>query len=90
MSRPSISVPENEHKAAKREAARLRILLTELVRRSVREILPMDESMSRFAETRCAAHSRGRIACRPLDANRESAPSFRLVGDVFGPGIHSQ
>ncbi|MCL5942219.1 MAG: ribbon-helix-helix domain-containing protein [Actinobacteria bacterium] len=42
MIRTQISLTEEEYAAAKREAARLGISLAELVRRSLRTILPVD------------------------------------------------
>jgi hypothetical protein len=42
MIRTQISLPEAEYRAAKREAARLGISLAELLRRSLRSILPAD------------------------------------------------
>ncbi len=42
--RTQISLSENEYHAAKREAKRLGISLAELLRRSLRSILPIDES----------------------------------------------
>lgn len=44
MIRTQISLSEDEYKAAKREAARLGISLAELLRRSLRSLLPVDES----------------------------------------------
>ncbi len=44
MIRTQISLSEKEYEAAKREAARLGISLAELLRRSLREFLPVDES----------------------------------------------
>jgi hypothetical protein len=44
MIRTQISLSEEEYGAAKREARRLGISLAELLRRSLREILPIDES----------------------------------------------
>lgn len=44
MIRTQISLSENEYKAAKREAERLGISLAELLRRSLRTIIPTDES----------------------------------------------
>ena len=44
MIRTQISLSEQEYKAAKREAARLGISLAELLRRSLRTILPADAS----------------------------------------------
>jgi len=44
MIRTQISLSEPEYKAAKREAARLGISLAELLRRSLRTILPVDSS----------------------------------------------
>jgi hypothetical protein len=43
MIRTQISLSEKEYEAAKREAARLGISLAELLRRSLREILPVDD-----------------------------------------------
>lgn len=42
MIRTQISLSEEEYTAAKQEAARLGISLAELLRRSLREILPVD------------------------------------------------
>jgi hypothetical protein len=44
MIRTQISLSEEEYDAAKREAARLGISLAELLRRSLRDVLPVDES----------------------------------------------
>jgi len=44
MIRTQISLTEEEYKAAKREAQRLGISLAELLRRSLRSILPVDDS----------------------------------------------
>ena len=44
MVRTQISLSEQEYKAAKREAARLGISLAELLRRSLRTVLPADAS----------------------------------------------
>ena len=44
MIRTQISLSEQEYKAAKHEAARLGISLAELLRRSLRTILPADAS----------------------------------------------
>lgn len=44
MIRTQISLTEEEYKAAKREAQRLGISLAELLRRSLRSILPADET----------------------------------------------
>jgi hypothetical protein len=44
MIRTQISLAEHEYRAAKREADRLGISLAELLRRSLRSILPADES----------------------------------------------
>ena len=44
MIRTQISLSEEEYKAAKREAARLGVSLAELLRRSLRTVLPADES----------------------------------------------
>jgi hypothetical protein len=43
MVRTQISLTEEEYEAAKREAARLGISLAELLRRSLRSILPVDD-----------------------------------------------
>lgn len=43
MIRTQISLSEKEYAAAKREAARLGISLAELLRRSLRGILPVDD-----------------------------------------------
>ena len=44
MIRTQISLTEKEYEAAKREAERLGISLAELLRRSLRTMLPVDES----------------------------------------------
>ena len=44
MVRTQISLSEEEYKAAKVEAERLGISLAELLRRSLRNVLPADES----------------------------------------------
>ncbi len=44
MVRTQISLTEKEYEAAKREARRLGISLAELLRRSLRTLLPADES----------------------------------------------
>jgi len=44
MVRTQISLSDEEYKAAKAEAARLSISLAELLRRSLRQMLPADES----------------------------------------------
>lgn len=44
MIRTQISLSEREYKAAKDEARRLGISLAELLRRSLRSVLPVDES----------------------------------------------
>jgi hypothetical protein len=44
MIRTQISLSEEEYEAAKREAERLGISLAELLRRSLRGVLPVDES----------------------------------------------
>jgi hypothetical protein len=44
MIRTQISLSELEYEAAKQEARRLGISLAELLRRSLRSILPVDES----------------------------------------------
>jgi hypothetical protein len=44
MIRTQISLPAEEYQAAKREAQRLGISLAELLRRSLRTMLPADES----------------------------------------------
>lgn len=44
MIRTQISLSEDEYVAAKREAERLGISLAELLRRSLRTMLPVDES----------------------------------------------
>jgi len=44
MIRTQISLTENEYSAAKREAERLGISLAELLRRSLRTVIPADES----------------------------------------------
>lgn len=44
MVRTQVSLNEDEYKAAKREAGRLGISFAELVRRSLRQLLPVDES----------------------------------------------
>ena len=44
MIRTQISLSEVEYRAAKREAAQLGISLAELLRRSLRSVIPSDES----------------------------------------------
>jgi hypothetical protein len=44
MIRTQISLTKPEYEAAKREAARLGISLAELLRRSLRTMIPVDES----------------------------------------------
>ncbi len=44
MIRTQISLSESEYAAAKREAGRLGVSLAELLRRSLRTILPADET----------------------------------------------
>jgi hypothetical protein len=44
MIRTQISLSESEYEAAKREASRLGFSLAELLRRSLRTLLPADES----------------------------------------------
>lgn len=44
MIRTQISLTDREYHAAKREAARLGVSLAELLRRSLRSVLPADES----------------------------------------------
>lgn len=44
MIRTQISLSEEEYDAAKLEASRLGISLAELLRRSLRQLLPVDES----------------------------------------------
>jgi hypothetical protein len=44
MIRTQISISKHEYDAAKREAGRLGISLAELFRRSLRGVLPVDES----------------------------------------------
>ncbi len=44
MIRTQISLTENEYKAAKHEAERLGISLAELLRRSLRTVIPADQS----------------------------------------------
>jgi len=44
MIRTQISLSKVEYEAAKREAARLGISLAELLRRSLRTMIPLDES----------------------------------------------
>ena len=46
MIRTQISLTQEEYRAAKREAKRLGISLAELLRRSLRSILPVDGSKS--------------------------------------------
>jgi len=52
MIRTQISLTEPEYKAARREAARLGISLAELLRRSLRTMIPVDASKPwmRYAE----------------------------------------
>ena len=44
MIRPQVSLSESEYEAAKDEAARLGISLAELLRRSLRHVLPADQA----------------------------------------------
>ena len=44
MMRTQVSLTEAEYRAAKREAAQLGISLAELLRRSLRTLIPSDES----------------------------------------------
>ena len=44
MIRTQISLTKDEYSAAKRKAARLGISMAELLRRSLRTVLPVDES----------------------------------------------
>jgi hypothetical protein len=44
MIRTQVSLTKDEYAAAKREAARLGISLAELLRRSLRTVLPVDET----------------------------------------------
>jgi hypothetical protein len=44
MVRTQISLSEEEYEAAKRESHRLGISLAELLRRSIRRVLPVDET----------------------------------------------
>lgn len=44
MIRTQVSLPEEEYRAAKREAKRLGISFAELLRRSLRDVLPVDDS----------------------------------------------
>jgi len=44
MIRTQISLPKDEYAAAKREAARLGISLAELLRRSLRTVLPVNDT----------------------------------------------
>ncbi|MBI2821210.1 MAG: CopG family transcriptional regulator [Acidobacteria bacterium] len=44
MVRTQISLTEEEYRAAKREAKKLGISLAELLRRSLRTVLPVDDS----------------------------------------------
>ncbi len=44
MIRTQISLTKPEYEAAKREAARLGVSLAELLRRSLRTVIPVDES----------------------------------------------
>jgi hypothetical protein len=44
MIRTQISLTEEEYRAAKREARRLSMSLAELLRRSLRTVLPVDQS----------------------------------------------
>lgn len=44
MVRTQISLSKSEYQAAKREARRLGISLAELLRRSLRSLLPLDET----------------------------------------------
>lgn len=63
MVRTQISLSEEEYRAAKAEAERLGISLAELLRRSLRSVLPADKSKpwmrySGMIETRDASSSR--------------------------------
>ena len=63
MVRTQISLSEEEYRAAKAEAERLGISLAELLRRSLRSVLPADKSKpwmrySGMIETRDASLSR--------------------------------
>ena len=44
MIRTQVSLSEEEYRAAKREAKRLGVSLAELLRRSLRAVLPVDKS----------------------------------------------
>lgn len=44
MIRTQISLSDEEYDAAKREAARLGVSLAELLRRSLRSVIPVDQS----------------------------------------------
>lgn len=44
MIRTQISLSDKEYDAAKREAARLGVSLAELLRRSLRSVIPVDQS----------------------------------------------
>jgi hypothetical protein len=44
MIRTQVSLTEEEYEAAKKEAARLGVSLAELLRRSLRQIVPVDRS----------------------------------------------
>lgn len=44
MVRTQVSLTERDYEAAKQEAARMGISFAELVRRSLRQVLPADES----------------------------------------------
>lgn len=48
MIRTQVSLTEAEYRAAKREAAQLGISLAELLRRSLRTLIPSDESKPRM------------------------------------------
>lgn len=60
MVRTQISLTEEEYEAAKLEAARLGISLAELLRRSLRSVIPVDETKPwmRFAGLVASGDSR--------------------------------
>jgi len=64
MIRTQISLSKQEYEAAKREARRLGISLAELLRRSLRSVLPVDES-------RPWMHYAGMVASGDPDSSRK-------------------
>jgi hypothetical protein len=58
MIRTQVSLSEREYEAAKREASRLGISLAELLRRSLRGLLPVDEQKPWMRYARLRVHGR--------------------------------